>query len=379
MVARRTQTTQPDQPVRFYKFVALTFLAITLILFGVIVFLSSKRAQIIITTKPEAVNITTSIGVNMPESPRSINGLVMSTTTAGTTVFHPTGNREEPGIASGTVTLHNESSLDQPLIATTRLLSEDGVLFRLVDRVLVPAQGTVSAEVYADVEGESGDIGPTRFTIPGLNQTKQSVIYATSASPMTGGTKKIGIVSQDDIDKATKLLLADLRDRAQGTLGTTDESKVGVFDVTDSSVSASVEIGEEVSEFSVSGTATVVGVFFSQDDIMTLATDVLMSRAIDDAEYIKPSDTAPTVALTSVDLSAGTALLDVTYTGRATINPESKQLGNMMFYGKTKDEVRRYLLSLDHVYGVDVNLRPAWTQTVPHVAEHVDIIVKQVE
>lgn len=379
MVARRTQTTQPDQPVRFYKFVALTFLAITLILFGVIVFLSSKRAEIIITTKPEAVNITTSIGVNMPESPRSVVGTVMSTTTSGSTVFYPTGNREEPGIANGTVTLHNESSLDQPLIATTRLLTESGVLFRLVDRVTVPANGTVVADVYADIEGAGGNIGPARFTIPGLNQTKQAVIYATSDTAMTGGTKKIGVVSQDDIDKATKILLADLRERAQTTLGSADSTKVGVFDIGESSVSASVPIGEEVSEFTVSGTATVVGVFFSQDDIVTLSNDVLMSRAIDDAESIKPSDTPPTVALTSFDSTAGTAVLDVTYTGRATINAESKQLSTMMFYGKSKDEVRRYLLSLDHVYGVDVNLRPAWTQTVPHVAEHVDIIVKQVE
>jgi len=134
-----------------------------------------------------------------------------------------------------------------------------------------------------------------------------------------------------------------------------------------------------VSVFTVSGSATVVGVFYNDDDITTLAHDVLMSRAIDDAEYIEPSDALPSVVLATFDLEQGTATLDVTYTGRATMNPESKQLNTTMFYGKTKDEVRRYLLSLDHVYAVDVTFRPAWTQTVPHVSEHVDIVVKQVE
>ncbi len=379
MVARRTQTTQGDQPVRFYKFVALTFLAITLILFGVIVFLSSKRAQIIITTKPEAINITTSVGVNDKTTTRSISGAVLSTTTAGSTVFQPTGTREEPGIAKGVVTLHNDSSLDQPLIATTRLLTEDGVLFRIADRALVPANGTVEVAVYADVEGAGGDIPASRFTVPGLNQTKQAQIYATSETPMTGGISKIGIVSQDDIDKATKILLADLRTTAETTLGNTDTSQKGVFAIGDSSVTPSVAVGDEVSEFTVSGTATLVGVFYTESDILALANDVLMSRAIDDAEYISASETPPTVSLISQDIASNTAVLDVTYTGRATINPESKQLSSSMFYGKSKDEVRRYLLSLDHVYGVDVNLRPAWTQTVPHVSDHVDIIVKQVE
>lgn len=379
MVARRTQTTQADQPVRFYKFVALTFLALTLILFGVIVFMSSKRASIVITTKPESVDITTTVTVNAEDGLRSVPGSVVSTTIAGSHVYTPTGNREEPGIATGTVTLHNESSVDQPLVATTRLLNEDGILFRLEKRVLVPANGTVETSVYADVEGSSGNVAPATWTIPGLNQAKQAIIYATSDDVMTGGIRTIGIVSQDDIDKATKFLLAELQEDARDTLNQTAGDTVGVFDIVDSNVSADVEVGEEVSEFTVSGGATVVGVFFDQEDIVMLAKDVLMSRAIDDAEYIEPSDAPPAVALSEYDTADGSAVLDVTYTGRATINPESKQLSKMMFYGKTKDEVRRYLLSLDHVYGVDVTLRPAWTQTVPHVSEHIDIVVKQVE
>ncbi|EKD67967.1 MAG: hypothetical protein ACD_48C00133G0002, partial [uncultured bacterium] len=153
MVARRQQTTQSSQSVGFYKFVALIFLAITLILFGVIVFMSSKRAVITITTRPEPIDITTTILVNGDDSARTISGSVVTTTVSGTNTYYPTGNKEEPGISKGTVTLHNETSLEQPLVATTRLLSSDGTLFRLKDRVLVPAGGTVEAPVYADQEG----------------------------------------------------------------------------------------------------------------------------------------------------------------------------------------------------------------------------------
>jgi len=379
MVARRQQTTASSQSVGFYKFVALTFLAITLILFGVIVFMSSKRAIITITTRPEPVDITTTIGVNS-DAARAVPGTVVTTTLTQTEIYHPTGNKEEPGIAEGTVTLHNETSLDQPLIATTRLLTSDGILFRLKDRVLVPAGGTVTAEVYADEEGAKSDIGPTKFTIPGLNETKQAVIYATSEVAMSGGVKKIGSVSQEDIDKAKKLLLEDLKSSAEAALvDQVDQTlTLAIYDVADPAYTVGAEIGEEVSDFTLSASVTVVGVFVSPEEVNKLASDVLMSRAIDDAEYIEPSDAAPAVTLSSYDAADNTAELEVTYTGRATINPESKQLDKIAFYGKTKDEVRRYLLSLDHVYGVDVHLRPAWTQTIPHVADHVDVVVKQV-
>jgi len=50
-----------------------------------------------------------------------------------------------------------------------------------------------------------------------------------------------------------------------------------------------------------------------------------------------------------------------------------------MFFGKSKDEVRRYLLKLDHVRSVDIKFKPAWIRTVPHVGEHIEIIVKEVQ
>ena len=51
MTPRRKETNfAPNQPVRFYKFIALTFLIITVVLFCVIIFMSSKEATITVTT-----------------------------------------------------------------------------------------------------------------------------------------------------------------------------------------------------------------------------------------------------------------------------------------------------------------------------------------
>ena len=55
MTPHHKETNLSNEPVRFYKIVALSFLFLTIILLGVIVFMSTKRATITITTKPEQV------------------------------------------------------------------------------------------------------------------------------------------------------------------------------------------------------------------------------------------------------------------------------------------------------------------------------------
>lgn len=126
----------------------------------------------------------------------------------------PSASAARDGVATGTVTLVNETGAAQPLVATTRLLSEGGVLFRLRDRVTVPAGGTVEAAVYADQPGPSGDIGPSRFTIPGLSPALQASIYARSSSPMTGGVVYDGEpFTEAELDLIVAELAAEARER----------------------------------------------------------------------------------------------------------------------------------------------------------------------
>ena len=112
----------------------------------------------------------------------------------------PSSTESRDGIATGVVTLSNRTSSDQPLVATTRLLSDDGVLFRLRDSTEVPAGGSVDAAVYADEAGSGGNIGPSHFTIPGLPTSLQDDIDGESAAPMDGGVIRVGILSQADVD-----------------------------------------------------------------------------------------------------------------------------------------------------------------------------------
>lgn len=378
MTPRRKETSLPidEAPVRFYKFVALTFLLVTVVLLGLILFMSSKRATIEITTKESPVDVTLSMEVG-PDA--EIPGMIQTVTVTTTDIFEPTGDEQVPDIARGTITIINESGTPQPLVATTRFLTPDNILFRLEDGVTVPANGQVDARVYADVEGRSGNIDATTFTIPGLNSTRQQEVYAESTAPMTGGLRTIGVLSEADIERAEDQLVARAIEDFKASFSSATGTIETLVDVASVESQSSVETGEETSSFELSATIELVGVSYDTSDVQTFADNSLRQREIDDAEVIAPADAAPVVTFERFDADSDTVTASVFHSGMAMLNPESQQIQKVIFFGKTKDEVRRYLLSLDHVHSVDVKFKPAWIRTVPHVHEHVNVIVREVK
>ena len=323
MNTRQKHTMAPnEQPIRFYKLIALTFLFLTIILLGIIMFMSSKRATIIIESKATPVDISDSVLIGKGNVVGSLKGNVASKVVTLTKDFSPTGTREEVGKAEGVVTLHNDSKINQPLVATTRLLSPDNILFRMKEKAVVPAGGTVDVAVFADVEGGSGNIEATNFTIPGLALTRQKEIYGRSAIAMTGGVRQIGVLSAEYIEKAKGQLKSEIEKQTQEELSSDNLAMTGVFSTVDDSYESSAKAGDEVSTFSVTGKATVLGVFYNAEDLQNMANKFLERRAVDDVEIVEPSKNPPTVVVEDFNLEKGTATVQIFHSGVTLLNPD---------------------------------------------------------
>ena len=113
--------------------------------------------------------------------------------------------------ARGTVVIYNDYSGDaQSLVATTRLESPDGKIFRLVKGATIPGKtsspGAIEVEVVADQAGESSNIEPTSFTIPGFKGSdKFDKFSGKSLKAMTGGGSggsEVKSIARADLDKA---------------------------------------------------------------------------------------------------------------------------------------------------------------------------------
>ncbi len=381
MITHRVTTKlAPEPPVRFYRTIAVTFLVVTIVLLGVIIFFTSKKASIVIVAKTDNKNVN--LMVNVAERKTgdvSIVGLVSSTKFSWSEKYFPTGNKTTDGLAVGEVTIYNETNAVQTLVKTTRLLNTNGVLFHLSDRVSVPANGEIMAKVYADQPGATGNIGPSKFTIPGLSEDKQKVIYAESTKAMAGGVRTIGVLSAEDLKSAKADFANKVKQAVEKSVTPVGSYTEKLVFVPDTNIVVDQDVGEEVSEFNLSGTSTAVVVYYNNEELKNLLGREVANQVDATSEKPLSINKEPQVSLASYDLQKQTAQLSVYQDVLVTLDVNGEKLAVSNFFGKKKDEIERYVFGLGHVVGVDVKFSPGWIRTAPAVGDKVQVVVKNVE
>jgi hypothetical protein len=75
----------------------------------------------------------------------------------------------------------------------------------------------------------------------------------------------------------------------------------------------------------------------------------------------------------------GTAEFKVTQEIAEMMDSNSDNLTPSNFFGKSKDEIERYVMALDHVAGVEVKFTPAWVSKAPAASDRVTVIVRDIK
>jgi hypothetical protein len=355
--------------IRLYKRIALTFIGLTLVLLGVVLAATLARATVTVTPRPVSVKAEVKISVAKDtKTAETVRGAVASTEISGEASASPAGEGEVvQGQAKGTVMIVNKRATAQTLVATTRLLTKDGVLFRLKDKVMIPPMSEVKdVEVYADQPGQAGEIGPSNFTVPGLSGDLQKLVYAVSEKPMTGGTQTVRVVSQSDIDKVAADLAASLAEKAKATLA----DKASGFNgssmlVSESARSVSVKAGDRAESFTVLLKLSVSGVFYDADKLKNLGAAALASNTPSDMELRSSNADDVAVSVQNADPTAGTATLAATFAGEAVITEKSAVLDKSRLVGLDAETIMAYLKSFESVQDAQVKLSPFWVRRAP--------------
>ncbi len=126
--------------------------------------------------------------------------------------------------AEGEIMIYNaKSTSPQRLIKNTRFETPEGLIFRIKESIEVPGAtedakgntvpGSIMAVVFADGVGETYNIGPARFTVPGLKGTEQyDYVYAESTVGFTGGFEgEKYIIDEAELETAKQALHIELR------------------------------------------------------------------------------------------------------------------------------------------------------------------------
>lgn len=382
MIIHRMETRPaPEPPVKFYKTIALSFLVITLFLLGVVIFTTTKKANITIIAKEDTKNVNLIVNVTTQTDDKSITGMVSSTIFTFSQAYYPTNAKPIDGIAEGQVTIYNKSNTEQPLVKTTRLLTSNNILFRLKDNVTAPANGQITANVYADVTGSAGDIGPAEFTIPGLKPERQKVVYAESTTAMAGGSRSIKVLTENDLEDAKKDFKNKIQEAFLKNLSSPDNGQYNqkIATIVQEELSVSNKPGDEVTEFTITGKNTFAYVFYNQEELNDLINKEISSKIDLNLEKILSTTQEPQLSLLSRGVAIDSAQLSVNQDILVTLDANSTKLSAQNFLSKKKDEIERYLLSLPHTSGVDIKISPQWSRTTPSVADKIKIVVKNIQ
>ncbi len=374
---------------KVYKKIIIGFSFIVFLTLAFIIYYSFSKTEIIITLQPIEESTIFNVDVNgkLTEeellSEYNLAGVFENTTFEKSKTFKNTNVGEKANAqATGTVTIYNKYSKDQPLVATTRLLSPDGKLFRIKERVDVPAGNKIeNVEVYADELGISGEIGPTKFTIPGLWPGLQEQIYAESFSAMTGGVVDAKVLTQDLITEAADELKKEILEEAKITFTESASVKEKGFEkigmaLATITVNSSVEpaVGEISSDFTIDVKYNVFGIIFDEAELITLAdhnlNDKLPQDRLIDNTFNKEIFYNPETQ----NFDDQTSTLKVDYTAKTILNQNSEIFTKEKLTGKTASEINRYFSNFDGILSVITKFSPFWVTKTPTLTDN--IIVK---
>ena len=212
-----TNETNAKAPLRISapraRFPFKTLVAVLLVIaasFGALYYFSSAKVEVTPTTVSAAVQGSFTATKSSGDLPYEI----LTSQKIATQSVQSGGTKTVETNASGMITVYNAQPKAQRLVANTRFATTAGLVFRIHAPITVPAgtaskPGNVSVTAYADKPGDSYNVGPTSFTIPGFAGTPQaSLVYARSTGAMTGGASGNVPVVDASVEASTRSALA---------------------------------------------------------------------------------------------------------------------------------------------------------------------------
>lgn len=365
-----------------YRKIAVSFVVLTVLLVGIIIFFSVSKATVKITPKQELKSSEFLVTVKeTPDStPAVIQGKYEDKVVEEEMQFESTGIVEKAGRFEGKLMIVNTTSAAQQLVATTRLISPEGVLFRMKSGTTAPAKGQVEVEVYTDHPDPNWDYAPgTRFIIPGLNATKQALIYGENKERLAGGVQKVRVVTAEDLEKAKTEVIEKATKKMQEEFEKTPAAALGgvISNAEVQEVSADAKKGEERQTFTTKVKMNVQLLAYDKIALEKLALEKVTGSIPSDREMVRFNKDAMVIRIKNVNKTVGEVQLSVYADAEVRLNAASPILDPVKIAGMLPDEAATYLQSFDAVEKVEVDLFPSWQKRIPTIPDRIKMVVKK--
>lgn len=363
-----------------YKKLIFGFVVVTIALLSIVLFFSAGRAVIKIT--PKAATVETDIIIDVATdgggAQNYLQGILFETEAQGKGEGEATGTELLSGGTIGKVILINKRAESQTLVKTTRLLSQNNVLLRLVDRVIIPANGQIEASVYADAPNSFIELQPTTFKIPGLWEGLQDKVYAESKAVIKSTGQSVKIINASDIAGAKEALTEKLYSQAIDEFKTQLPNANYVLLVVSKKIleeSATAAVGDKQDKFEVAMKIDAIMVGLNQDKIVELAATRLKEALSAGRELADMDFKNFAYIVQNFDDKKKTVNVKIKVKGLTVVKADNPIFARDKLSDLSPKGVEMYLANFDEVEAVEVALSPFWVKKVPNSKESIEIIV----
>lgn len=370
--------------VRIYKRIAVGFSVLVFIILLVVLYFALVKATISIALNEQVINDQVVIAVyDRPQDfslpAKSVRGLVKTVAVEQSKLYQVSGHDVIGEEVVGQITLYNKYNKSQPLVASTRLLSASGKLYRLKNSVTVPAGGQVVADVYADQAKPEMAVGAELFTIPGLWEGLQDKIYGQSLEGAIKYQQKLRrIIAQDDIDKALADLKQVLKDKVKADFDNTYNDydyKFYNLDELNLKFAVSGKVGEEKDQLPVSMSGTVEVIAFNSDQAQDLAKLSSAAKLPAGQDLLDLDTSNLKYELTKFDPNMVMAEVNMTYDVKARANNKNEIVDKNKIIGLSEDQLKQYLSNIKDIRTYNIEFYPAFIKQVPRLTDRIEVKV----
>lgn len=377
---RRARLTEEGENKTSYKKVIGIFLTLSGLCLLAAAYVAFIRLDIVIKSEPRLLETESLFTIydrpdnyNLPSD--GILGLVREMEIDFSREFTTTGQTEGKAEVSGRVTIINNYSQSQPLVATTRLLSSNNQLLRLRNTVSVPAGGSIEVDVYSDEVDPRFFLPAGRLTIPGLWAGLQEQIYAEVGSDqVTYRSETISVVSEQDLNNA----IAAVRDEIIKEARRSIEEKYADYDeklyeIDESSITyeTKAKAGDQVETFTMQLSGLVKVAAFDSENIRgELESLVYASTEEGGKVTAKPKINFTIIQADTVDNIAD---VKASIVADATFSPAMEIIDRSSLVNLRKDQVEAYLNRQPWITSYELNFQPTFWKISPALADRIKI------
>ncbi len=304
-----------------------------------------------------------------------------------TETFQATGEKDVGNKATGKAKICNTEDSDAFTLNAGSKLISGTLTYKTTANIQVPGAsvvgGSVVEECSFEVTIQADNVGPTynkesagiAFAIPALTGSYSG----KSTTAISGGTsEKVKYVTADDISKAKESLLKSVENELKGKIldglsgGQLLEDAMEIEEV---EAKASVSSGAEKDSFTYTYKGKGTAIVFSQDDLLSLAEQVLANKIGSGKEIVEKESLVSEAKVTKADFESGK--LNANLAGEAYIATKiNEDEFKIQISGSKESEAISYISNIDGVELVEINFFPSFYKRVPRIKSHIYLKVE---